>query len=705
MAAPKTLRPKEEVTLDSLDDDTRVLARDYREDIDTHDDATKDFDAYEAMHMGQTYDSVSQETSNGLTDSKTATIYLERAARVAGQLPEGEVQAFGKKDTGKGLFMDLLRTKWIYPNANAQRSFRTKMFIWQYGSSEYGFMPMHYDLDVKPNGKVVPDCWIWSPRMFIPQTGFTSISDMDYVHALALKSPSFFTDLDKEPESAGWIKENIDDVKEQIKTAIKDTDPQRDTKDKRDKQLQGARQVMIATRYEAGDKGEWISFLPDFGYKVIRRLKNPHKNGRIPFVIKPCIPTFDSFYNIGDFQRSMPMQFANDGLDNYYFQGIKVNLFPRTVINAQGVVRHTLSNEAGSVIETTNNVNDVKVLETSTAGLSTYQSAKGMAQGAIQSIAGTTDTRANAESSLDPGFGKTPEALKMLQARESTRDNQDRELLEEAMTELLDGMMSLIPTMKNKIPLDLFSDEVAEIAKRYPDIEDIFEKAKGKGILTTRESESGKQMRLRLDPQKLQGLDYRFQLEPNSTMKKGKEQQLQSLIEFMGFVGKMPNALQQHQEATGTVPNWQKIFAQFGTLADVPGMDDMFIAAPKAPQPEEKKPQGGIDPAMLAQAAAMPPEQVAAGGMQPPMPPQAPPMQQPPLAAPQPQMVAPMPPPMAQPTLPASYPPQIMLPEAPIPTLALSPTPPPTIINPMTGRPVSPEIAAQIARIQAGRGL
>ena len=125
----------------TLPDFEKTLYRDYSEDLQAHDDAITDFDAYEAMANSKTYDSVSRETGNGLTDSKTSTIYLERAARVAGQLPEGVVKAFGKKDYGKGLFMDILRTKWIYPNANAQRPFLTKMFLWQYGSSQYGYMP------------------------------------------------------------------------------------------------------------------------------------------------------------------------------------------------------------------------------------------------------------------------------------------------------------------------------------------------------------------------------------------------------------------------------------------------------------------------------------------------------------------------------------------------------------------------------------
>lgn len=623
----------------------RSLFKDYTHDKDAHEDSVSDYDAYEAMDQGKTYDSVTRETTNGITDNMTSTIYIERAARVAGQLPEGEVQAFGKADKGKALFMDILRQKWINPNANAQMSFRAKTFLWQYGSSKYGYQIMHYDLNQTPSGYFGPDCWIWDNRMFFPQDGFSSISEMDHVHALATKSPQFFDDiLDEESEDkalnkiAGWKFDTIREIREELRNATggNGKDAAQQTLEEKEKNSD-AKQILIATRYESGKKGRWISFLPQYGYRVIRNIKNPHKNGKIPFVKKVCLPTTTSWNNVGDFQRSMPMQFANDGLTNFYFQGIKINLFPPTVANAQTIIRHTMSQEPGSIWEVNGNVNDIKRLETSTAGLSTYQNAKGEVKGALQSIAGTTDTRANKESASDPGFGKTPEALRMMQQREGTRDNLDREFLEEALTELYDGMLSLVPIIANKIPVDMFAKEIGEIAKAgYDDIKEIFKDAKKNGFVTVRKSDSGEQARLMIDPSKFQGLEYRFELKANSTAKKTKEAQLAALLDFLNFMGKMPNALDQYREVTNKVPNWEKIFAQYGMLADIDGMDDMFTEAP-APK-EEPAPQGGqggVSPEQLAQAAAMPPEQVAAGGMQPqpPMPPQAP--QQPQLLTPE----------------------------------------------------------------------
>lgn len=601
------------------------LNRDYTEDLDAHDSAIGDYDAYEAMDMGKTYDPVSRQTGNGLTDNMTATIYLERAARVAGQLPEGETLAFGKKDYGKGMFLDLLRTKWINPNANSQFDFLTKMFIWQYGSSEYNVMPMHYDIVVnETTGYIGPDCWLWSPRNFIPQSGFTSISDMDYVHAISYKSVRFFEDILDDDEDDTWDKDAIRSILTQLKNTTRTADSKRDTLSYRERMKQSTRQICVATRYEAGKKGRWITFLPDMGCKVLRNIANPHENARIPFVLKRCIPKLDSYYGNGDFQRSMPMQFANDGLDNFYFQGIKVNLFPAMMINMQTAIRHTISQEPGAVMEF-NGTPDAKRLETSTAGLSTYQAAKGMAKGAIQSIAGTTDTRSNADSASDPGFGKTPEALKQIAEREGTRDNFDRGLLERAMAELYDGMYSIIPTIADDIPIDVFSKEIEEIIESgYTDLSEMFKHWEASENASYRMSESGNQMRIKLNPAAFKNITARFEVKANSTAKQTREQQLEAIQQFWLFIGKMPNALDQYQQATGKVPDWDYVFGEMGKLYDLPFLQKMFTTPGAPGQPPSPAGQAPTVPGAqpTPQPGMTPQPPVAGNPGQPPVPPQ-----------------------------------------------------------------------------------
>jgi hypothetical protein len=393
------------------------LKAQYTGDLDAHNDAISEFDSYEAMGLSKVWDAVSNSTKNSITDSTASTIVRERSARVVGQLPTGVMRAFGKKDTGKGMLLDLLRMKDLYPNANAQHPFLDKIYLWEKSAGQYGIAPMFYDWHIDPKGKTHPDCWLWNPRNYIPQNGFISTYDMDYAHSIAYVSPSYFRDILDDEDDDTWDKDAIRDAMEVFKNAKKGHDSQRDTLKQRQQSSQDQNKIMLVTRHESGPKGKWISFLPELGFNVIRNIDNPHNNGRIPFVDLYVDPSFDSYYSVGDFQRLKPLQFAKDGLTNYYFEGIKTNLRPVMVVNANGVVASTVSTDPNSVIQETVN-GSVRYLSTSTAGLSTYQSAMSQMQGSMLNVSGSTDTVANAENALDPSFGKTPQALQMRDARE-----------------------------------------------------------------------------------------------------------------------------------------------------------------------------------------------------------------------------------------------------------------------------------------------
>lgn len=338
--------------------------KDYQSDWDIHRNYIQTFDPYEAMLIGQVYDSVSNSVDGSkITDSYASTLAIERAARVMGKLPDGVTESVAKADQGKAAFMDILRQKWIYPNANSQHSFQTKLRLWQLYSSVYGYMPMFYDWNISSTGYVGPDCWLWNPRNLVPQQGRTSLNDMEYVTALTWVSEKYLQDrLDSDNEDDGWDREALKFLVELAHNATADSDQDKDTRVERSRISQATKKgICLATRYEAGEDGEWITFAPDHSCTEVRRIKNPHKNGRIPFVIKYAQPLFDSFYGLGDFQRAKPLQFARDGLVNFYFKGIKMNLIPPIVANANGVVKHTLDyRECSVMMETIPNSIDRK---------------------------------------------------------------------------------------------------------------------------------------------------------------------------------------------------------------------------------------------------------------------------------------------------------------------------------------------------------
>lgn len=556
--------------------------KDYESDKDVHDNYIGDFDAYESMLIGQVYDSVSKSIDGSkITDSYAATLAKERADRVVAKLPEGQMMPVGKADVGKAAFMDILFQKYIVPNANSQHSFLEKLNMWQLYSSVYGYMPMYYDWTTSNSGYVGPDCWLWNPRNLIPQQGKTSIADMDYLYALTWVSKKGLENFLEAPEDAGWDKEALKELLDIADTQA-ESDSDRDTLIARDRAPQAVNKgICLATRYESGEDGEWITFAPENGCVEIRRLKNPHKNGRIPFVIKYSQPLFDSFYGLGDFQRAKPLQFARDGLTNFYFKGIKMNLIPPIIVNGNGVQKHTIDYREGAVMVETM-PNSIRRLETSTAGLATYQGAQSNLTGSLLAQFGSQNASIPGAESLNPSQGKTPAAISLYGDKEATRDGSERRHLIAAIQELYDGWASLIVNIgTEEIPIELFAEDIQAIEKAG--MEDIVGLFQGNVL----PDETGSAGTMRINPEALKGVEYRFQMDPNSTMKTNKEAQLQALERYIDNMGKFQNMFKDDQRIEF---HPERISAAFGSLADVQGADE-FITVKEGPSPQEEQMQ------------------------------------------------------------------------------------------------------------------
>lgn len=553
---------------------------DYVSDWDIHRNyISNNFDSYEAMLLGQVYDAVSASVDGSkITDSYAATLAIERAARVMGKLPDGVTEPMAKADQGKAAFMDILRQKWIYPNANAQHPLDTKLRLWQLYSSVYGYMPMFYDWNVAPSGYIGPDCWLWNPRNLVPQQGRVSIADMDYVTALTWVSRKYIQEIidestNNKEDLSGW---NLDALKELLNKADVKTNPDldKDTLTVRDRTPQATRKgICLATRYEAGDDGEWVTFAPDNSFVEVRRLKNPHKNGRIPFVIKYSQPLFDSFYGLGDFQRAKPLQFARDGLTNFYFKGIKMNLIPPIIANANGVVKHTIDYREGAVMLETI-PNSIRRLETSTAGLATYQAAQTNLTGSLLSLFGTQNASMPGAETLNPSQGKTPAAISLYSDKEATRDGQERMYLECAIEELTDGFFTLITNIGTEsIPVSLFADDIKDIVKAgLTDVLGIFT-----GNFSPNATQTGGE--LKIDPKKLKGVEYRFNIASGSTAKVNQDAVRVGIENLMNTLAKFQNIFKDDPRIK---VNWDKIMEAYESVSDIPGADEFITIDPNA---------------------------------------------------------------------------------------------------------------------------
>lgn len=559
---------------------------DYVSDWELHKNYIQDFDAYEAMVVGKVYDSVSNSVDGSkITDSYAMTLAKERADRVIAKTPEGEVESAGKADVGKAAFMDILRQKWIYPNANAQRPFLEKLNLWQLYSSVYGYMPMFYDWTTSSTGYVGPDCWLWNPRNLIPQQGKVSVDDMDYITALTwMNKKSLKNIMKNETEGDGWDRDALSELMEQAENKTSGNDSDQDTFVERDRNPSGSKKgICLATRYEAGEDGEWVTFAPDHGFCEVRRLKNPHKNGRIPFVIKYSQPLFDSFYGLGDFQRAKPLQFARDGLTNFYFASLKRNLAPGIIVNANGVIKHTLDVTKANPVLMETIPNSIRPMPTNTAGLSTYQGAQSNLTGSLLSLYGTQNASLPGSESLNPSQGKTPAAIEMYSNVEATRDGAERRHLETAIEQLTDGFFSLVANIGTEdVPITLFSEDIQEIVDAGMD--DVIQLFDGGNF---RLDETGTAADLSINPKSLKGVEYRFSIVPDSTMKINKKQQLASVEQVLADLGKFQNL---YKDDSRIDINFGEILKKLGSLADIKGAEK-FITVKDGPDPKAQQMQ------------------------------------------------------------------------------------------------------------------
>lgn len=564
-----------------LEEYIEKVRNNFRYDLLAHDNYIQNFDSYEAMLISQPYDSVSKKIQTGISDGATTTIYQERAARVCGQLPTGDMKAAGKKDEGASAVLDIILQKWVYPNANAQAPLLEKFRNWQFYSSVYGYMIMHYDWDVNENtGYIGPDCWLWHPRNFIPQIGRGSVDDMDYANAITFVSDQFFIELlkqsDEELEAAGWDKSELMILVGLIAERVRFPDSRRDSLITRERQSQAEKgRIMLATRYEAGADGNWVTFAPEYNGVCVRTIRNPHKNGKIPFVVKYSTPLFDNFYGLGDFQRAKPLQFASDGLDAFYFAGLKRGLYPPTIINPSGVVKSSITQDPGAIWQETV-ANSIREYSTSAVGLNTYQAAKTMMNGALMRQAGTTDTTMTTDNSGSPSASKTDAGVQQQQQKESARDNQDRFYLESKMEVLIDRMMGLFGTIATEdIPVDMFSEDFEDIAGAGYIGSD--EKGNLTGPLASMIdlSSSKSSARMTIKPSFFKDLNIRFHLDANSTAKADKQAQLQNLRDFLSSMSSMQNEVVEMKNQGMTI-DWILVAKLEEELGDVPEMGKVF---------------------------------------------------------------------------------------------------------------------------------
>ena len=553
------------------------------------------WDDLEAMLVAKLTDSLSPTTNNTVFDPILSSIVYERAARVMAQNPKGKAYAQSKDDVGKNILMNLL-LKYYYKNASEQETMLVKLRLWDLYSLVYGTMFALVPWRVNDKGYVGPELNILPIRDCFPQPSKNNVSDMDWFIVRNLVSMAWLKTRDPDV----WDMDEIEKLETDLKDAKSGGDEADNSEDDRLSFVQKTMYpnaegdvlfpgVEILTEYR---RDKWITWTPkrinDANSKpyILRIADDAYVGDMLPIVAKHAFPLIDSPIGFGEFARGKSLQMAINSLWNLYMQGVKYTIFPPLHINPENVVPSSIKWGPGEYWFMDNPNADVQPMNINPSGLNTFHSTFGALKSAIESQAGTTSTResANTQSSL----GKTPQAIKFIAEKEGARDEWDRVMLEQSITQVYERWVALtVSKMGKEVTLRLFKDEIEDIAATHPDVVELYDSG-GRGEVKAKKKDIN--------------ATYDFVLEAGSTVKPDLEAEQNNITSILKAVLENPPIMEALQ-AEGKMINLGELFKRWIVSGGTKDYDKIIVEMPKqeeeqiAPEEQiEEPPRQGIRP-------------------------------------------------------------------------------------------------------------
>jgi hypothetical protein len=499
------------------------------------------------------------------------------------------------------MLMSMILERYVKPNANAQFRHLTKLKLWSIYSQIYGSMPALIDYTISDH-YVGPDFQLIPIRQWYPQPGIFQIQDMDYTYVDSFVTYDF---LESKLKDEQWDKKNVQALldlakdKEGRKEYLYPTYAENKWAGEATTGKGKFASFLLRTRYE---RDRWVTYCPDFkAAGALRDIDNPHKNDKLPIIVKETIPLLDRSTGLGDIERGAPIQKALDTVVNLSLDTAKITVFPPTIVNKLGIVPSSIKFEPLAIWEEII-PNSIRTHQISPAGINNFNNYTGYLTATMNNLLGTTDFSAN--SNAEAPTGRTPAAVRYMAAKESAADSWERQSMEEAIEELYDRFVELVSSIQPKpIDLQLFEGEINQIATAYPDIKDML-------------SDKGK---LRIKPDVLKG-QYKFYVNSGSTVVKDAVAQNQAVSSIFALLAGNPELLVELQKKGKTID----FSALVQAFVSTSGMDnvDKIVVDYTPPPPVAPPAQAGTLPMQgpPQQGPPMPPQ----GQMpQQPMPPQS----------------------------------------------------------------------------------
>lgn len=466
------------------------------------------WDEREDLFFGR-YKHPEEKTKSILSTGELTTLNIDRACRVMAQLPQGRFYNYNG-NPGANMAMNVIFEYYVLPRAIQGGTMLSKLRTIDLYSGVFGTVPAFIDW-VVTDKYVGPDLRMVHPRRFRPQAGKLSISETEIDFLDTEVSVSW---LESRIGLPGWNGEAITKIIDRHKKD--DGEGPDDTE--RSPEERGKTKSGITIKHCFHANGDWDIVDPWFS-EFLCQQKDYFCT--IPIAVKNQYPRLDSFWAYSDFERGELTQKSIDTITRLYLDSIDASINPPKIYDPEKVYLASLKTKDWYLKQdgqiTTANLNP--------QGLQTFQSTYQILKANLLSLGATTDTAVS--KGTDPGFGKTPEALKQQGERQGARDAWDSYMMKEFIEDAFTKMADLIAKKGvHPFAFQLLDKAIDKIKEQYPDSDySVFGEAFEYGLVS-------------IDPKYLEG-QYRYVMDEGSTMMK-KDDTGDKLINLLMLYSKNP---------------------------------------------------------------------------------------------------------------------------------------------------------------------
>ncbi len=380
------------------------------------------------------------------------TLAIDRASRNMAQLPSGRFENYSD-DPGKNVMMNLLFEHYVIPYARKGGPMKIRLRMVDLYSELYTIpVLVEWIASEKYSG---PDWTIIDIRRFFPQPGKASIDDMDYCFVETFVSKKWIEGLD----------EQFYKNKAKILTEAKEEEISNSQRSYLDR---GSKSTGIRIRHRLGSNGDWLAYLPGTQDKIIL-IDEQEYFPRIPIVLKQQFARIDTIWSYTNFDRGYSTQEKIDRLNEMNLRATEMMIDPPLIMDPAKVIMSSIKRQKGANFLLKKGVpSDVQAVNIAPDALRGFQSQYSVFKANLQSIGAQTDTSVSKD--VDPGFGKSPEALKQQDSRMGSRDSWHQDMMEIFVEDLFSLMADLLASKGiDKYSFNMLSGAIDQIKEDYPE--------------------------------------------------------------------------------------------------------------------------------------------------------------------------------------------------------------------------------------------